>query len=322
MLGKNQTIVTEFLLLGFQNISSFKILLFTVFLMTYIMTLSSNFLIIILVSVSHQLHSPMYFFLAHLSLSDILLTTVIVPKMLHLIWGEGGTMSVAGCISQLHFVACSGATECFLLTVMSYDRYLAICHPLHYTTIMDFKLCLQLAIWSWFLGFVLTLIVIIPISQLQFCCPNVIDHFFCEFAALLKDSCSDTSFIEIEDFVLAVPVAFLPFTFIIVTYVCISLSILWIPSTTGRQKAFSTCSAHITVVCTYYGTLITIYCVPSIGHSFNINKILSLLYMVVTPFFNPIIYSLRNQEIGAALRRRFHNKTVFLDERRRRQLNL
>ncbi|XP_075433892.1 olfactory receptor 6B1-like [Ascaphus truei] len=322
MFGKNQTIVTEFLLLGFQNLHSFKILLFTVFLMTYIMTLSSNLLIIILVSVCHQLHSPMYFFLAHLSLSDILLTTVIVPKMLHLIWGEGGTMSVAGCISQLHFFFSTVATECFLLTVMSYDRYLAICHPLHYTTIMDFKLCLQLAIWSWLLGFVLTLIVIIPISQLQFCCPNVIDHFFCDFAALLKDSCSDTSFIEIEDYVLAVPVAFLPFTFIIVTYVCISLSILRIPSTTGRQKAFSTCSSHITVVCTYYGILIIIYCVPSIGHSFNINKVLSLLYTVVTPFFNPIIYSLRNKEIGAALRRMFHNITVFLDERRGRQPNL
>ncbi|MEE6505971.1 hypothetical protein FKM82_007426 [Ascaphus truei] len=307
MLGKNQTIVTEFLLVGFQNLSSFKILLFTLFLMIYIMTFSSNLLIIILVSVSHKLHSPMYFFLAHLSFSDILLTTVIVPKMLHLIWGEGGTISVADCITQLHFFFCTAGTECFLLTVMSYDRYLAICYPLHYTTIMDFKLCLQLAIWSWFLGFLLTLIVIFPISQLQFCCPNVIDHFFCDFAALLKYSCSNTYFIEIEDFVLAFPVIFLPFTFIIVTYICISLSILRIPSTTGRQKAFSTCSSHITVVCTYYGTLITIYCVPSIGHSFNINKVLSLLYTVLTPFFNPIIYSLRNQEIGAALRRRFHN---------------
>ncbi|XP_075434341.1 olfactory receptor 11L1-like [Ascaphus truei] len=298
MPGNNHTIVTEFLLLGFQNLHSFKILLFTLFLVIYVMTLSGNLLIIALVSTSHQLHSPMYFFLAHLSLSDILHTTVIVPNMLRLIWGEGGTMSVAGCICQLYFFSCSGGTECFLLTAMSYDRYLAICHPLRYTTIMNLKLRLLLVIWSWLLGLAVTTILVLPISQLQFCDLNVIDHFFCDFAPLVKHSCSDTSFIEIEIFVLSIPVFLLPFTFILVTYVCISLTILRIPSTTGRKKAFSTCSSHLTVVCTYYGTLITIYAIPSRGHSFNINKFLSLLYTVVTPFFNPIIYSLRNQEIG------------------------
>ncbi|XP_075434261.1 olfactory receptor 6B1-like [Ascaphus truei] len=307
MLGNNQTIITEFLLLGFQNIQSFKILLFTLFLITYIITLSSNLLIIILVSTSHQLHSPMYFFLAHLSLSDIVFTMVIVPNMLRLIWGEGGIMSVTDCVSQFHFFASSVATECLLLTVMSYDRYLAICHPLHYTTIMDLKLRLQLALWSWFLGFMVTILIIIPISLLQFCGPNVIDHFFCDFAPLVKHSCSDTYFIEIEGFLLSAPVALFPFAFIIGTYVCIFLTILRIPSTTGRHKAFSTCSSHITVVCTYYGTLITIYVIPSRGHSFNINKVLSLLYTVVTPFFNPIIYCLRNREIGEAFRRRFHH---------------
>ncbi|XP_075434075.1 olfactory receptor 11A1-like [Ascaphus truei] len=318
MLGKNQTIVTEFLLLGFQNLHSFKILLFSLFLVIYILTLSSNLLIIALVSTSHQLHSPMYFFLAHLSLSDILLTTVIVPNMLRLIWGEGGTMSVAGCISQLHFYCCSVATESLLLTVMSYDRYLAICHPLRYTTIMNFKLHLQLVIWSWLLGFMFVLLIILPISQLQFCDPIVIDHIFCDFVPLLKHSCSDTSLIEIEDFVLSFPSALLPFVFIIVTYICIFLTILRIPSTTGRQKAFSTCSSHLTVVCTYYGTLIIIYVVPSREHSFTINKVLSLLYTVMTPFFNPIIYSLRNQVIKAALRRRFRYSTDFWNQRRGR----
>ncbi|XP_075434069.1 olfactory receptor 6B1-like [Ascaphus truei] len=318
MLGKNQTIVTEFLLLGFQNLHSFKILLFSLFLVIYIMTISSNLLIIALVSTSHQLHSPMYFFLAHLSLSDILLTTVFVPNMLRLIWGEGGTMSVAGCICQLHFFASSLATESLLLTVMSYDRYLAICHPLRYTTIMNFKLCLQLVIWAWLLGFIFVLLIILPISQLQFCGPNVIDHIFCDFAPLLKHSCSDSSFLEIEDFVLSIALAPLPFVFIIVTYICIFLTILRIPSTTGRQKAFSTCSSHISVVCTYYGSLIIIYVVPSRGHTFNINKVLSLLYTVVTPFFNPLIYSLRNQEIGSALRRKFQYLTDFWHERRGR----
>ncbi|XP_075434071.1 olfactory receptor 1E16-like [Ascaphus truei] len=318
MLGRNQTIVTEFLLLGFQTLHSFKNLLFTVFLVIYIMTISSNLLIITLVSTSHQLHSPMYFFLAQLSLSDILLTTVIVPNMLRLIWGEGGTMSVAGCISQLHFFASCGAAESLLLTVMSYDRYLAICHPLRYTTIMNFKLRLQLVIWSWLLGFMFILLLILPTSQLQFCDSNVIDHIFCDFAPLVKHSCSDISFLEIEIFVLSIALALLPFVFIIVTYVCIFLTILRIPSTTGRQKAFSTCSSHIFVVCTYYGTVITIYAFPSRGHSFNFNKVLSLLYTVVTPFFNPIIYSLRNQEIEAALRRMFHYSTGFWHERRGR----
>ncbi|XP_075433848.1 olfactory receptor 11A1-like [Ascaphus truei] len=318
MLGNNHTIITEFLLLGFLNLHSFKILLFTVFLVTSIMTFSSNLLIIALVSTSLPLHSPMYVFLAHLSLSDILLTMVIVPNMLRLIWGEGGTMSVAGCISQLHFFSCSVATESLLLTVMSYDRYLAICHPLRYTTIMNFKLRLQLVIWSWLLGLVAALLLILPISQLQFCVPNVIDHFFCDFAPLLKHSCSDTSFLEMEIFVLTFPLSFLPFAFIILTYVCIFLTILRIPSTTGRQKAFSTCSSHITVVCTYYGTLIIIYVVPSRGHTFNINKVLSLLYTVVTPFFNPIIYSLRNELIGEALRNKFQYSTDFWHERRGR----
>ncbi|XP_075433432.1 olfactory receptor 6B1-like [Ascaphus truei] len=312
MFGKNQTTVSEFLLLGFQNLHSFKILLFILFLITYIMTLSSNLLIITLVSTSHQLHSPMYFFLAHLSLTDILLTTVIVPNMLRLIWVEGCTMSVFGCISQFHFFACSVITQCLLLTVMSYDRYVAICHPLRYTTIMDFKLRLQLVIWSWLIGFLVALLLILQISQLQFCVPNVIDHFFCDLAPLLKHSCSDTSFLEIEGFVLSIIVDFLPFAFIIATYVCIFHTILRIPSTTGRQKAFSTCSSHITVVFTYYGSLITIYVVPSIYQPFNINNVLSLLYTVVTPFFNPIIYSLRNQEIGAALRKRFQDNNSFL----------
>ncbi|XP_075434340.1 olfactory receptor 6B1-like [Ascaphus truei] len=318
MLGKNQTIVTEFLLLGFQNLHNFKILLFTVFLVTYILTIICNLMIIALVLTSHQLHSPMYFFLAHLSFSDILLTTVIVPNVLRLIWGDGGTISVAGCIAQLNFFASSVATESLLLTAMSYDRYLAICHPLRYTTIMNFNLCLQLVIWSWLLGFMIVLLFILPISQLQFCGPNVIDHIFCDFAPLLKHSCSDTSFIVIEDFVLSFPVALFPFVFIIVTYICIFLTILRIPSTTGKQKAFSTCSSHLIVVCTYYGTLIIIYVVPSREHSFAINKVLSLLYTVVTPFFNPLIYSLRNKEIGAALRRRFQYSTGFWHESRRR----
>ncbi|XP_075433829.1 olfactory receptor 11L1-like [Ascaphus truei] len=297
MYADNETEVTAFLLLGFNSLQNIKFLLFCLSLTIYIVTISGNVLIISLVSTSHHLHSPMYFFLSHLSLSDLLLTTNVVPNMLHVIIGNGSTISVNGCISQLYFFGVSTVIECFLLTVMSYDRYLAICNPLRYTSIMDLKLQLHLVIWPWLLGFLISLITVITVRSLKFCGPNVINHFFCDLAPLLKLSCSDTTTVEIELLVLSIPIIPLPFVFILGTYVCIFLTIIKIPSSIGRQKAFSTCSSHLIVVGTYYGTLITLYVVPSDGHLSNINKMLSLLYTVVTPLCNPIIYSLRNQEL-------------------------
>ncbi|XP_075434035.1 olfactory receptor 11A1-like [Ascaphus truei] len=300
MRVENQTRVTEFLLLGFKDLQSLRIPVFFVFLGIYIMTLTGNLLIIVLVSTSHKLHSPMYFFLSHLSTTDIFITTNIVPNMLHGILGEGVTISFNGCITQFYFFAVSAITESVLLTVMSYDRYLAICHPLRYTSIMAIRLQYHLVFWSWFLGFTIALIIATQIGMLQFCGTNVIDHVFCDFDPFLELSCMDTSIFKLEQLVLSVPLTFLSFIFIIVTYVSIFLTILRIPSTSGRQKAFSTCSSHLTVVSLFYGTLITIYQVPSSGHLVNLNKVLSLLYIVVTPLFNPIIYSLRSQEIRAA----------------------
>ncbi|XP_075434326.1 olfactory receptor 5P55-like [Ascaphus truei] len=300
MRVENQTRVTEFLLLGFKDLQSLRIPVFFVFLGICMITLTGNLLIIVLVSTSHKLHSPMYFFLRHLSLTDILITTNIVPNMLHGVLGEGATISFNVCITQFYFFAVSVTTESFLLAVMSYDRYLAICHPLRYTSIMDTKLQFHLVFWSWFLGFTMSLIITTQLGMLQFCGPNVIDHVFCDFDPLLYLSCTDTSFLKLEDLVLSIPLAFSSFILIIVTYVSIFLTILRIPSTSGRQKAFSTCSSHLTVVSLFYGTLITIYVVPSRGHSVNFNKVLSLLYLMVTPLFNPIIYSLRSQEIRAA----------------------
>ncbi|XP_075433921.1 olfactory receptor 11A1-like [Ascaphus truei] len=243
----------------------------------------------------------MYFFLSHLSLSDILLTTDIVPNMLNVIIAEGAVISLAGCISQFFLFAVSVTAECFLLTVMSYDRYLAICHPLHYSAIMDFKLCCQMVFWSWFLGFMATLNMVILVCSFQLCNPNVIDHFFCDLTPFLEHSCSNRFIAETVLSFLGIPCVILPFIFIIVTYVCITLTILRISSTTGRQKAFSTCSSHLAVVCTYYGTLFAKYVVPSKGKSLTVMKITSLLYTVATPLFNPIIYTLRNKEIQAAL---------------------
>ncbi|MEE6508998.1 hypothetical protein FKM82_023762 [Ascaphus truei] len=303
MRVENQTRVTEFLLLGFKDLQSLRIPIFCLFLGIYIMTLTGNLLIIVLVSTSHKLHSPMYFFLSHLSLTDIFITATIVPNMLHGILGEGATISFNGCITQFFFFAVSATSECFLLTMMSYDRYLAICHPLRYTSIMDIRLQYHLVFWSWFLGFIITLTIATQIGMFQFCGSNVIDHVFCDFDPLLELSCTDTSVFNLEEVVLSVPITAFSFIFIIVTYVSIFLTILRIPSTSGRQKAFSTCSSHLIVVSSYYGTLITIYQVPSRGHSVNFKKVLSLLYIVVTPLFNPIIYSLRSQEIRAAFRK-------------------
>ncbi|XP_075434306.1 olfactory receptor 11A1-like [Ascaphus truei] len=301
MLRGNQTTVTEFLLLGFPTTHNFKILLFFVFLLLYIFTLAGNFLIIVLVSTSHQLRTPMYFFLSHLSLSDILLTTDIVPNMLYVIMAEGGIISLIGCITQYLIGAVSLVAECLLLTVMSYDRYLAICHPLRYSAIMDFKLCCQLVSWSWFLGFMVTLNMVILVCSFQLCNPNVIDHFFCDLTPLLEHLCSNRFIAETVLSFIGIPCVILPFIFIIVTYVCISLTILRISSPTGRQKSFSTCSSHLAVVCSYYGTLIAKYVVPSKGQSLTLMKIISLLYTVITPLFNPIIYTLRNKEIQTAL---------------------
>ncbi|XP_075433828.1 olfactory receptor 11L1-like [Ascaphus truei] len=303
MHTKNQTMVKEFLLLGFQNLHTFKILVFVLLIIIYVATVVANLLIIALISTSHQLQSPMYFFLSHLSLSDVLICTNIAPFTLQVILADGSPISASGCITQLHFFSSSAIIECCLLTVMSYDRYLAICDPLHYTSIMNHRLPYYLVIWSWMTGFVTSLINTVFILQLQFCGPNVIDHFFCDLAPLLELSCSDISLVEMLISIEAILIGVLPFIFVIVSYSCIFITILRIPSTTGRQKAFSTCSVHLAVVFTYYGTLIVIYVAPSRGKSLNLNKVLSLLNTMMTPLFNPIIYSLRNKEIRTAIRK-------------------
>ncbi|KAM4795781.1 olfactory receptor-like protein I9 [Rhinophrynus dorsalis] len=190
---------------------------------------------------------------------------------------------------------------------MSYDRYLAICNPLRYSSIMDLKFCVQLVICSWMFSFLSTLIVIIQLCTLQFCGCNVIDHYYCDLTPLLERSCSDVFFVKLQIFAFSIPIAVLPFVFIILTYARIMFAILRIPSSTGKKKAFSTCSSHLAVVCTYYLTLITIYVIPT-GSSWNLNKFMSLLYTVVTPLFNPIIYTLRNQEIRAILEKLIFKK--------------
>ncbi|OCT90728.1 hypothetical protein XELAEV_18019345mg [Xenopus laevis] len=301
MQEQNQTNVSRFFLVGFGDLHNMKMMFFLMILLIYITVFNANFLVIILVVSCPVLHFPMYIFLSQLSFSEILFTTNIVPNMLRLILIGGGTMSVRGCVTQLSLLCVPTISQCLLLATMSFDRYVAICNPLHYTSIMTFRLQLNIITLCWISGFVLALIIYIFSNRLVFCHSNIINHFYCDIAPLIELSCSDTSYVELVVALISLFIAFAPFIFIIVTYIFILVSILRIPSSFGRQKAFSTCSSHLTVVCMYYGTLTIIYLYPPGKHSLNVNKFLSLLYTLVTPLSNPIIYSLRNQDIRRAI---------------------
>ncbi|XP_073480370.1 olfactory receptor 10A3-like [Aquarana catesbeiana] len=288
----------------------FNLLLFIWVLIIYIVTICGNCLIIVLIYYSKTLHSPMYFFLSQLSISDIILITDIAPNMLNIVLHERTPISYFGCIAQYYVFGSTEGFECFLLTVMSYDRYLAICSPLHYSSIMKRTLCFKLVLASWIFSCSMALISILEICQLEFCGPNVIDYLFCDLYPLVELSCSDTSRIEMETTLSCVPVLLLPFLGIVVSYIYIVLTILKISSFSGRLKSFSTCSSHLTVVFLFYGTLIAAYLIPKEGQSQTISKMMSLLYTVFTPFVNPFIYSLRNKEIKDNLKILYRNKRL------------
>lgn len=282
------------------------------FLVFYILIVSGNLLIVLLVLFNHHLHTPMYFFLVNLSFLEIWYTTNIVPKMLLIIIAEQKTISVAGCLAQFYFFGSLAATECLLLAVMSYDRYLAICQPLHYPFLMTGPLCIRLAASSWLCCFLLTALTMVLLSRQTFCGPNEIDHFFCDFTPLVHLSCMDTSLTETIAYATSSAVTLVPFLLITASYSSILAAILRIPPGTGRQKAFSTCSSHLTMVTMFYGTLIATYLVPSANSSQLLRKGSSLLYTILTPMFNPIIYSLRNRDIHEALKKCFSKKPGFL----------
>nr|DBA29702.1 TPA: hypothetical protein GDO54_005764 [Pyxicephalus adspersus] len=279
------------------------------------MTVVGNLLIIGLVSTSPHLHSPMYFFLGHLATSDILVSACIVPSLLNVTRRDGLIISLGPCIFQMFLFCVSETVECFILAVMSYDRYLAIRHPLRYMSIMNTRLQHHLIFWSWLLGIISSIILASQISMLHYCEANIIDHFFCDTVALLELSCSNSFAIKIQDLIVSVTVTLFPFAFIFLTYVGIFVTILQSPTAKWRQKAFSTCTSHLLVVTVFFGSLLCVYGAPSSGYSANLNKSLSLIYTLITPLFNPIVYSLRSQEIRYAFRqqiRRFQVHRIFI----------
>ncbi|XP_078525091.1 olfactory receptor 6B9-like [Lissotriton helveticus] len=300
--------ISEVLLLGFQDLPTLKLFLFENFLTIYVLTIIGNILIVVTVCTDRCLNSPMYFFLGNLSFLEVWYVTATIPTLLDSLIMGGSRISLASCITQLYFFGSLVTTECFLLTQMAYDRYVAICLPLHYSTLMDIRLCIQLAACSWVAGFVIASFTSLLLCRIQFPDHSEIDHFFCDLAPLLKAACSDTSWLQMEVFALSFVVLLIPFLLIILSYVYIILALLRIPSATGRHRAFSTCSSHLTVVITYFSVLIVMYVVPTTGHTFNLNKALSLLYSVATPVINPIIYTLRNKEIRESWRRRYRRK--------------
>lgn len=300
---ENQTVISEFLLLGFGDLQHLQILTFLLFLLIYTLTVAGNILIIILVAANQHLHIPMYFFIGNLSCLETWYSSILLPRMLFSVLTGDRTISVSSCIAQFYFFGCLAGTECFLLSVMSYDRYTAICNPLRYATVMNHKLCCILASGSWLGGFAVNTIIVSFMSTLKFCGPNTIDHFFCDFAPLVELSCSDTGLLTIVDFSFSTICALPPFLLTLASYMCIISTILRIPSTSGRQKAFSTCSSHLIIVISYFGTLILVYVVPSSSSIVDAKKMFSVFYTVLTPLVNPLVYSFRNKEVNTALRK-------------------
>ncbi|XP_011385743.1 olfactory receptor 1L4-like [Pteropus vampyrus] len=302
MRWRNQSQITEFLLLGLTSDPKEQIRIFVSFLAMYLVNVAGNSVIIAAIRRDFRLHTPMYFFLSNLSLVDICFTTVIVPRMLANMVTQRKTILFAHCLTQMYFFVAFGITDSFLLAAMAIDRYVAICKPLHYTTTMNPWRCLLLVIASWVVSHLHSLMHTILMARLSFCGPNVIHHFFCDVQPLLTLSCSDTSVNELLGFTEVSFVIMSPFIFIIVSYVYIARAILRVPSGKGRYKVFSTCGSHLTVVTLFYGTIISVYIRPSSTYSVTKDRVVTVIYTVVTPMLNPFIYSLRNNNMKQALR--------------------
>ncbi|XP_025211560.1 olfactory receptor 1440-like [Theropithecus gelada] len=300
---RNSTTITKFILLGFSEFPKLAIFLFSIFLGIYLLTVSWNMSLITLIRMDSHLHTPMYFFLSNLSFLDICYVSTIAPKMLSDFFKKHKFISFMGCSMQYFFFSSLGLTECCLLATMAYDRYAAICDPLLYRAIMSPTLCRQMVAGSCITGFLGSFIQLCALLQLPFCGPNVINHFFCDLPQLLILSCSDTFFFQVMTSVLTVIFGLTSVLVIMISYGYIIATILKITSAEGRAKAFNTCASHLTAVILFFGSGIFVYIYPNAGDSLSQNKLASVLYTVIIPMLNPVIYSLRNKEIKDALNR-------------------
>ncbi|KAM4015411.1 olfactory receptor 4Q3-like [Anomaloglossus baeobatrachus] len=306
MNTSHQHNVEEFVLLGLDTFPHVSIALFILLLFIYILILLGNLLIMVTVYFEARLHSAMYYFLSKLSLVDLCYASVTVPKMLVNFLSKTNTISISSCIMQLFFLHFFAGTECILLTVMAYDRYVAICNPLRYSSIMNRTMCYWLEVVCWAVSFLHSSIQIILTCQLKFCGPNTIDHIFCDIHALSVLSCSDIFIIEIVFVANSGLIASLCFIVLLISYVRIIRSIVNIKSEDGMGKAFSTCASHLIVVTLFFGPSVFIYLRPSV--SYSADKMVSIFYTVLTPLLNPIIYTLRNQEVKSAIWSLFRKK--------------
>ncbi|XP_004625762.2 olfactory receptor 13G1-like [Octodon degus] len=302
MLRMNQTLVTEFLILGFSQGPGQQMLLFSAFLFLYTAALSGNLLIVVAISASPALHTPMYFFLVNLALVDILCTSTILPKLLGIMVARR-TISYGGCMAQLFFFTWSMGAELLLFSAMAYDRFVAICRPLHYSALMGPRACAFLAGVVWAISLTNTSINTCLTMHLQFCRSNIVEHFFCEIPPLLKLSCSPTDLNEAMAFAADVFLAVGNFSVTVLSYGFIVTSILRIRSAEGKRRAFSTCSSHLLVVSMYYSTVIYTYIRPASSYNLNKDKVVSVIYTSVAPTLNPLIYTLRNRDVKIMLRR-------------------
>ncbi|XP_039354631.1 olfactory receptor 49-like [Mauremys reevesii] len=300
---ENRTAVVEFILLGFTNDRRLQLLIFVVLLVAYLFTIAGNILIITITLVDQRLQTPMYYFLQNFSLLEISFTSVIIPKALANMALGSQTISLTGCFAQSFLYFILGTTEFLLLAAMSFDRYVAICNPLRYRAIMSGQVCTLLALGSWIGGILIIIAPTIVLFQLPFCGPNVINHFFCDSTPLIKLACADTWLIECIGFITALLSVLGTLAITLVSYIKIISTVMHVPSAQGRQKAFSTCTSHITVVSITYGSCIFMYVKPMWSGGLDLSKAVAVLNTVVSPLLNPFIYSLRNRQVQEAVRK-------------------